>query len=91
MSLAERAAMSLADRAEIVFLEPLTAGLFPTLETRISAMSLPVAALIFAFCAAVNSIRTSFAISFPPFSHPLLSQERGHPGSITATTVISFA
>jgi hypothetical protein len=48
-SRAERAAMSLADRAEIVFLEPLTAGLFPTLETRISDMSLPVAALIFAF------------------------------------------
>jgi hypothetical protein len=56
--------MSRAERAEIVFFDPLTAGLLPTLETRISDMSFPVAALILDLCESVSLILTSFGIRF---------------------------
>src|SRR5216683_910179 len=47
-----------------------TARFLPKLETLISVMDLPVASLIFAFWAAVNSMRTSLAILFASLSHP---------------------
>jgi hypothetical protein len=53
---------------------PEKAGLFPTLPTRISVMSLPVADLILAFCSSVSLIRTSFAMRFTSPSADLGSQ-----------------
>ena len=43
-----RGAVARAARAEIDFFDVETAGLFPTLPTRISVMTFPVADLIFA-------------------------------------------
>jgi hypothetical protein len=64
---AARGAMSrAAARAEIAFFAGLTAGLLPTLETRNSVISLPVAFLILDLWDSVSLILTSFAISLPP-------------------------
>jgi hypothetical protein len=46
------------------------------LSIRISGTSLPVAALIFAFCSSVNGTRTSFAICCLLLRNPI-RQERG--------------
>jgi hypothetical protein len=55
----------IATRGEIPRLAVLTAGLLPTLDTRSSLMSLPVAFLIFDLCSSVSLIRTSFAMCPP--------------------------
>jgi hypothetical protein len=62
------AVIAFADFAAIIgFAVNLAERFFPTGETRISPIDLPVPDLIFAFCAGVNWILTSFAIfCFPP-------------------------
>ena len=65
-----------ADRAETDF--PLIAGLLPTLDTRSSLMSFPVAFLILDLCSSVSLIRTSFAM-WPSFClSERISQSWGH-------------
>src|SRR5690242_5819628 len=69
----------------------MTARFFPSVETRISPMDLPVAALILAFCAAVNWIRTSFVILCSLlFLDDSPSQERGQAIRLRSPIEIPF-